>query len=80
MASAEEPRYKLSLSLGMARFDPNQGGSLADLLSNANRAMYEKRKRIARYRKAGHERKFVRERAPGAPHGGCHAGKKSAPN
>jgi diguanylate cyclase (GGDEF)-like protein len=44
IASADEPRYKLSLSLGMARFDPKQGGTLADLLSKADRAMYEEKK------------------------------------
>jgi diguanylate cyclase (GGDEF)-like protein len=39
--SAEEPRYKLSLSVGMARFDPKQDAALGDLLSKADRAMYE---------------------------------------
>jgi len=43
-ASAEEPRYKLSLSVGMARFDPKQDVSLGDLLSKADRAMYEEKK------------------------------------
>lgn len=42
--SAEEPRYKLSLSVGMARFEPKTQNSLADLLSMADRAMYEEKK------------------------------------
>jgi diguanylate cyclase (GGDEF)-like protein len=42
--SAEEPRYKLSLSMGMARFEPKAQNSLADLLSMADRAMYEEKK------------------------------------
>jgi GGDEF domain-containing protein len=42
--SAEEPRYKLSLSVGMARVKPKAENSLADLLSMADRAMYEARK------------------------------------
>ena len=39
--SAEETRYKLSLSVGMVRFDPRYDVSLGDLLSAADRAMYE---------------------------------------
>ena len=42
-ASAEEPRYKLSLSAGVARFDPKHGVSLGDLLARADRAMYEQK-------------------------------------
>ncbi|MFI5070739.1 MAG: GGDEF domain-containing protein [Terriglobales bacterium] len=42
-ASAEEPRYKLSLSAGVARFDPKHNLSLADLLARADRAMYEQK-------------------------------------
>ncbi|HXP80705.1 MAG TPA: GGDEF domain-containing protein [Verrucomicrobiae bacterium] len=42
-ASAEEPRYKLSLSAGVARFDPKHGMSLGDLLAIADRAMYEQK-------------------------------------
>jgi diguanylate cyclase (GGDEF)-like protein len=42
--SAEEPRYKLSLSVGMARFDPKQDATLGDLLSKADRAMYEEKR------------------------------------
>ncbi len=43
-ASAEEPRYKLNLSVGVARFDPKQNAPLGDLLSKADRAMYENKK------------------------------------
>jgi diguanylate cyclase (GGDEF)-like protein len=42
--SAEEPRYKLSLSVGMVRFDPNNDATLGDLLSRADRAMYQEKK------------------------------------
>ena len=42
-ASAEEPRYKLSLSAGVARFDPKHDVSLEDLLARADRAMYEQK-------------------------------------
>lgn len=41
--SAEEPRYKLSLSVGVARFDPKHGVSVEDLLAKADRAMYEEK-------------------------------------
>jgi diguanylate cyclase (GGDEF)-like protein len=40
-ASAEESRYQLSISVGVARFDPKSGASLGDLMANADRAMYE---------------------------------------
>ena len=42
-ASAEEPRYKLSLSAGVAKFDPKNDVSLEDLLARADRAMYEQK-------------------------------------
>jgi len=42
--SSVEPRYKLSLSLGMAKFDPKHPASLVDLLSKADRAMYEEKR------------------------------------
>lgn len=42
-ASAGEPRYKLSLSAGCARFDPRRSMSLADLLAKADQAMYEEK-------------------------------------
>lgn len=43
-ANQEEPRYLLSLSIGVARFNPNEDLSLADLIAEADRAMYEKKK------------------------------------
>jgi diguanylate cyclase (GGDEF)-like protein len=42
-ASAEQ-RYKLSLSIGMVKFDPRRDASLGDLLSRADRAMYEEKR------------------------------------
>ena len=39
--SAEETRYKLSLSVGAAKFDPKHSVSLGDLLATADLAMYE---------------------------------------
>lgn len=42
-ASAVEPRYKLSLSAGAARFDPKHSVSLGDLLAKADQAMYEQK-------------------------------------
>lgn len=48
--SAEEQRYELSMSVGMVRFDPKHDASLGDLLSRADRAMYEeKRNRPSRW-------------------------------
>ncbi len=43
-ASAEESRYELSLSIGVARFDPKSGVSLGDLMAQADKAMYEKKR------------------------------------
>jgi two-component system cell cycle response regulator len=40
-ASRQEPRYQLSFSLGAVRFDPRTGSSIAQLMSQADRAMYE---------------------------------------
>ena len=42
--SAEEPRYKLSVSVGMVRFDPKHDVPLGDLLAKADRAMYQEKK------------------------------------
>jgi diguanylate cyclase (GGDEF)-like protein len=42
-ASAEEQRYKLSLSVGVVRFDPRHNVSLEDLLEKADKAMYEQK-------------------------------------
>ena len=43
---ATEKRYRLSLSVGVSRFDPKEPISLGELMSQADKAMYEqKRKR-----------------------------------
>ena len=42
-ASADERRYKLSLSVGVVRFDPKNNMALGDLLEKADRAMYEQK-------------------------------------
>jgi two-component system cell cycle response regulator len=46
--SPREGRYKLSLSVGMVKFDPRRDVSLADLLSRADRAMYEEKRSASR--------------------------------
>lgn len=43
-AAADENRYKLSLSVGVARFDPKRPVSLGELMSQADRAMYEQKR------------------------------------
>jgi diguanylate cyclase (GGDEF)-like protein len=43
-SNKDEPRYILSVSTGTARYDPARGGSLADLIAEADRAMYAKKK------------------------------------
>lgn len=46
-AAAGETRYKLSVSVGVARFDPKRAISLGELMSQADMAMYEqKRKQV----------------------------------
>ena len=46
-AAAGETRYKLSVSVGVARFDPKCAVSLGELMSQADMAMYEqKRKQV----------------------------------
>jgi diguanylate cyclase (GGDEF)-like protein len=42
--SAEEDRYKLSVSVGMVRFDPKHDLMLGELLSKADEAMYAEKK------------------------------------
>lgn len=44
----EEPRYNLSLSIGVARFNPMDNATLADLMADADRAMYEKKRSKSR--------------------------------
>jgi two-component system cell cycle response regulator len=43
-SNADESRYQLSLSVGMARFDPKRPISLGKLIANADEAMYEEKK------------------------------------
>jgi diguanylate cyclase (GGDEF)-like protein len=43
-SSAAEPRYALSLCVGVARFDPRCAISLGELMVKADRAMYEKKR------------------------------------
>jgi diguanylate cyclase (GGDEF)-like protein len=49
-AGAEQPRYKLSMSVGGVRFDPRQNVSLGDLLSRADQAMYAQKNAHPRMR------------------------------
>jgi diguanylate cyclase (GGDEF)-like protein len=43
-ANAEESRYKLSLSIGIARFDSDTTGSLGELMARADQDMYANKK------------------------------------
>jgi diguanylate cyclase (GGDEF)-like protein len=44
-AGAAETRYKLSASVGVARFDPKRAISLGELMSQADTAMYEQKRK-----------------------------------
>jgi diguanylate cyclase (GGDEF)-like protein len=44
MSSASEKRYELSLSVGVARFDPKRAVSLGELMMQADKAMYEQKR------------------------------------
>jgi diguanylate cyclase (GGDEF)-like protein len=44
-SSATEPRYVLSLCVGVARFDPKCAITLGELMVQADKAMYEKKRR-----------------------------------
>jgi len=45
--SVKQSRYSISLSMGVARFDPDSPASIADLMMKADQAMYEqKRQRL----------------------------------
>lgn len=46
-ANADEPRFKLSLSIGAARFDPQVPVSLGELMANADQDMYKHKSRRA---------------------------------
>ena len=43
--SATEPRYALSLCVGVARFDPKRATTLGELMVQADKAMYEKKRK-----------------------------------
>jgi diguanylate cyclase (GGDEF)-like protein len=43
--SAQQPSYEISLSLGVARFDPSNRASIEELLVKADQAMYEQKRR-----------------------------------
>lgn len=44
IANAEENRYELSVSVGVAHFNPKHNVSLGDLLAKADQAMYEQKR------------------------------------
>jgi diguanylate cyclase (GGDEF)-like protein len=46
--SAEHLRYEISLSLGVARFDPRNRASIGELMVKADQAMYEQKRRRSR--------------------------------
>src|SRR5260370_43650 len=46
--SAEPSRYEISLSVGLARFDPCSRTSIGELMSKADQAMYEQKRRQSR--------------------------------
>ena len=46
--STEESRYEISLSLGLARFDPSNRTSIGELMAKADQAMYEQKRRRSR--------------------------------
>lgn len=48
-SNAGEPRYQLSLSVGVARFDPKGPASLGELMAQADRAMYEQKRSQPRF-------------------------------
>jgi two-component system cell cycle response regulator len=46
--SSEQSRYEISLSLGVARFDPRNRTSIGELMAKADQSMYEQKRRRAR--------------------------------
>jgi diguanylate cyclase (GGDEF)-like protein len=46
--SAEQSRYEISLSVGVARFDPRNATSIGELMVKADQAMYEQKRRRSR--------------------------------
>src|SRR5260370_551004 len=52
-SNAGESRYQLSLSVGVARFDPKRAVSLGELMAQADEAMYEQKRNHQKFCK-GH--------------------------
>jgi len=50
---SHDPRYSLSLSIGVARFDPRSSITLGELLEYADQAMYEAKRTSAEVRPPG---------------------------
>jgi diguanylate cyclase (GGDEF)-like protein len=48
-SNADESRYKLSLSVGVGRFDPKRSVSLGELMTQADQAMYAQKGRRPRF-------------------------------
>jgi len=46
--NTERSRYEISLSLGIARFDPRNRTSIGELMAKADRSMYEQKRRRSR--------------------------------
>jgi two-component system, cell cycle response regulator len=47
-ANADEPRYRLSLSVGIERFDPQRPMPLGELMARADQAMYKQKRNHGR--------------------------------
>jgi diguanylate cyclase (GGDEF)-like protein len=52
--NAEESRYKVSFSIGIARFDPETASSLGELMAHADQEMYLHKKHRTRSASSGH--------------------------
>jgi len=46
--NAEQSCYEISLSLGVARFDPRNRTSIGELMAKADQGMYEQKRRRSR--------------------------------
>ena len=68
---SRDPRYSLSLSVGVARFDPRSALTLSDLLEYADQAMYEAKRTSAKVRFPGSpEKDFASRISPEEPGAG----------
>jgi diguanylate cyclase (GGDEF)-like protein len=52
-SNTNESRYELSLSVGMARFDPKHAASLGGLMELADKDMYEQKRKRPRHCMSG---------------------------